>query len=175
MGISLADFSLYSAIGGEALSVLGAYKSSEGTKQGYNYNAAVARNNAQYAEMQAQDAIARGENAVDVSRMKTTQLASRQRALMAAHGVALDEGSPLNILNDTAYMGEHDARTLADNAAKEAWALRRQAANYTDQSSLLSARASDEEPWLNAAGTLLTQSGQVADRWYKYSKTLSPS
>lgn len=173
MSISLADFSLAGEIGGAALSVLGAYKSSAGNKQGYEYNAIVDANNAKFNRMRAADAIARGQTTEDTVRLKTAQLKGKQRASLAARGIALDEGSPLNILNDTDYMGEHDALVVRDNAAKEAWALRQSANNDMSQSALMQSRADAEQPWLNAAGTALTRGGQVADSWYKYSKTLS--
>lgn len=173
MGISLADVSLVGEIGGAALSVLGAYDKSKDNEKAYEYNAAVAANNAKFARMRADDAIARGQTAEDTQRLKTAQLKGKQRALLAAHGVALDEGSPLNILNDTDYMGEHDALVIRDNAAREAWALKQQASNDIDQSKLMTARADDESPWMNAAGTLLSKGGQVADSWYKYNKTQS--
>lgn len=169
--ISLRDVSLAGLVGGAAFSVLGAYNTSKSNKKAYQYNAAVEANNAKFADMQAHDAIARGETAEATSRMKTAQLAGHQRAIMAARGIALDEGSPLNILNDTAYMGEQDARVIRDNAAKEAWALRNQSTNYKSNAALLDARADAENPFLNATGTLLTAGGTVADRWYKYSKS----
>lgn len=171
MSISLSDLSLAGMVGGAAFSILGAYNSSKSNKKAYEYNAVVEQNNAKFAEMQAQDAIARGHNTEAVSRMQTAQLMGKQRATMAARGIALDEGSPLNILNDTAYMGEHDALVIRDNTAKEAWALRNQSKNYSDNAALLQARAEAENPFMNVAGTLLTTGGQVADRWYRNSKT----
>jgi hypothetical protein len=36
-------------------------------------------------------------------------------------------GTPLNLLSDTAQIGEEDAQTIRNNAAREAWGYRNQA------------------------------------------------
>jgi hypothetical protein len=93
-------------------------------------------------------------------------LKSSQRAGFAARGVALDEGSPLAILQDTDMMGEMDALTIRDNAEKEAWGARMQGANYSSDSAMLSARAGAESSTGAAFGSLLTGAGAVASSWY---------
>src|SRR5689334_16302266 len=89
-------------IGGVVGQTVGAYQKSQGDKIAYEYQSKLARNNAQLAEWQAHDAITRGQVAENNQRQKTAQLAGTQRAIMAARGLSLDEGSPLNILSDTA-------------------------------------------------------------------------
>lgn len=168
---SLATASLgLQAVGG-VTSAMGAYSQSKGTKAAYEYQAAVNRNNATLAEWQARDAITRGQRSEQTQRLKTAQLKGSQRARLAANGVAVDEGSALNILNDTDFMGEADALTIRDNAAREAWGHRNQAAGYASDASMLSARAAAESPFKAAAGTLLTSAGSVANSWYRYKTT----
>lgn len=164
--MSGATAATYLSVAGLGMQAYGAYNQSKATKSGYEYQAAVNRNNATLAEWQAQDAIARGQRAEQVQRLKTAQLKGTQRARLAANGVALDEGSALNILNDTDFMGEADAMTIRDNAAREAWGARNQVANYESDASMLSARAAAESPGFAAAGTLLTGAGSVARQWY---------
>jgi len=79
--------------------------------------------------------------------------------------VALDSGSALNILEDTDYMGEQDALTVRNNAAKEAWAYRNQAAGALSDSSMLQSRANAESPGMAGFSSLLTSAGSVASRW----------
>jgi len=164
---TMASASMGLQIAGVASGVLGAYRQSQAAKQAYEYQASVERNNAQITEWQAQDAVTRGQKAEQAQRLKAAQLKSSQRAGFAARGVALDEGSPLNILNDTDYMNELDSLTIRDNAAKEAWGHRVQAGNATSNASMLSARAGAESPLGSAFNTLLTGSGAVADSWYR--------
>lgn len=153
-------------IAGVVSSAQAAYNQSKATKAATEYQAAVDRNNAQRAEWQAQDAITRGQKAEQAQRLKTAQLRSSQRAAFAARGVALDEGSPLAILQDTDYMGELDAQTLKDNAAREAWGHRTQASSYRSNADMLSARAAAESPTGAAFTSLLTNAGAVASSWY---------
>jgi hypothetical protein len=153
-------------VAGLVSGAFGAARQSRATEQAYNYQAAVNRNNAQVAEWQAQDALSRGAKSEQAQRLKVAQLKSAQRAGFAARGVALDEGSPLAILQDSDYMGELDALTIRDNAAKEAWGLRNQGANYSSDASMLSARANAESPTGAAFSTLLTGAGAVASSWY---------
>lgn len=173
MSLSIQDFGLGASIGGAALSILGAYQKSKSDKKAYDYQAQVDQNNAGLAGMQARDAIQRGEINASNQRIRTAQLIGTQRAAMAANGVALDEGSPLRVLDDTAFMGEKDALTILDNSNREAWAIRNQATNYSNNANLLHARADAENPFVNAAGTALTTGGTVADKWYNYSKTIN--
>jgi len=163
----LASISAGLQIAGVVNGAFGASRQAEATQNAYNYQAAVNRNNAQIAEWQAQDAVTRGAKAEQTQRLKAAQLKGSQRAAFAARGVALDEGSPLAILQDTDYMGEMDALTIRDNAAREAWGHRTQGANYSGDASMLSARADAESPSGAAFNTLLTGAGAVADSWYR--------
>lgn len=165
---TLASIGTGLQVAGVVNGVMGASRQAEGTQQAYNYQAQVNANNAKIAEWQAQDALARGSKAEQAQRLKTAQLRSSQRAGFAARGVALDEGSALNILQDTEYMGELDALTIRDNTAKEAWALRNQAAGYSSDASMLQSRANTISPSSAAFDTLLTGAGQVASSWYNY-------
>ncbi len=153
-------------IAGAGASALGAFKGGQNNKGAYQAQAQVAQNNALIAGWQAQDAMARGDRAAHVSGSKTRQLKGSQRAALAANGVDMTEGSALNILTDTDYFGAIDAGTIKDNAAREAWMLRNQAAGYTAQAGMLNDRASDESPWQAAGSSLLTSGGRVAERWY---------
>lgn len=121
----------------------------------------VANVNAGLAQQQATDAIARGQTAEFNQRLKTAQLKSTQTARMAANGVALDSGSPLDVLTSTDVMGEQDALQIRNNAAREAWGYQAQAANYR-------AQGAAANPWAAGIATLLGSSGSVANNWYRY-------
>lgn len=158
-------------IAGLATGVMSARQQAKLTQQGYDYQAQVNKNNAQIAEWQAQDALARGAKAEQNQRLKTSQLAGAQRARLAASGVALDEGSALSILQDTEFMGEMDAANIRDSAQRDAWGYRTQGANYRSDASFLSSRAGSISPNSAAFDTLLTGAGTVADSWYRRSRT----
>lgn len=153
------------AAGGVA-AAYGAYNKSKADQTAYDMQAKVADNNKQYANWQAEDALRRGEKAGVAHQLKTRQLKGTQIARMAERGIDLGEGSALNILTDTDYMGAIDVNTITDNAAKEAWVYRTQAQNYGSNADLLRYRANSENAAGAAAGTLLTSAGNVASRWY---------
>lgn len=152
-----------------------AYRRSAGERQGYEYQSQVARNNAKVAEWQAQDAISRGVAAKQAIQVKKAGVYGAQRAAFASRNVALDEGSALHILTDTLFLGARDENLAEDNAAKEAWALRNQAAGYESNAQFLANRAAQQNPFLDAAGTALTAGGRVASSWYTMrTRTISP-
>lgn len=167
----MCDFNLATAaVGAQAAggvaSAWGAYTKAKGERYAYEQQAIVAENNRQYAMWQAADATARGETAAGRHQMKVAQLKGSQRAALAERGIDLGEGSALDIMSDTDYMGAIDVNTIKDNAGKEAWAYRTQASNYGANADLLRYRAESTSPAGSAFGSLLTSAGSVASSWY---------
>lgn len=148
-----------------AMGAYSAYQQSASSKAAYNYQAAVSRNNSMISEWNAQDAARRGENDLIAQRQKTAALMGTQRATLAGRGIDLSEGTSLNILSDTAYLGEQDALTVKDNTAKNVWAAKVQANNDTANAGLLKMRADSENPMLSGATSLLTGASKVDPKW----------
>ena len=172
---SLETIGLGAQAAGGVMQTYGAYRKSAGEQQGYEYQSQVARNNAQLDEWQAQDALTRGAATRMQIQAKGAQVAGTQRAVFASRNVAVDEGSALNILADTAYGTARDANIATDNAAKEAWALRMHAAVGESNAGFLKARADQQSPFTDAAGTALTSAGRVASSWYTMRRKSSDS
>jgi hypothetical protein len=152
----MSQLGLYSSIAGGISDTFGSVTNAINTRR-------TADMNAQLADQQASDAIARGNDAVFKSNLRTAQLKGTQTATLAAHGVALDQGSALDVLTSTDVMGAADAATLKDNASKEAWGYQAKAANYR-------AEAAASNPWAVGGASLLGAANKVSDRWYKYKK-----
>ncbi|MDZ4051631.1 MAG: hypothetical protein U1D54_15875 [Limnobacter sp.] len=172
---TLASASQGLMIAGTVAGAYGAYNQSKASKASLEYQASVARNNAEYSESQARDAIRRGQVAENDVRRRTAQLRGSQRARLAANGVDLGEGSALNILLDTDYFGELDALNVRDNSNREAAALRTQGSNQIGNANLLDARADMESPIGAALPTLLTGAGAVANSWYRNKSSFTPN
>ncbi|MGP1254927.1 MAG: virion core protein, T7 gp14 family [Kiloniellales bacterium] len=136
-------------------------------RQALDYQRQVAENNAITSERLAEDARERGREEERRQRMTTRDLKGRQTAVLAATGFQADTGSALGILGDTAELGELDALTIRDNAAREAWRFEVQAANDRAQAGLLDVQRSNVQGATIAP--LLGAGGQVADTWYQYS------
>lgn len=90
----------------------------------------VARQNAVLARQKAADAIARGDVASARHGIEVKQAIATQRAAAAANGVAVDEGSALDITLDTAAFGRLDQLTITDNAVREQIAFLDQAKQF---------------------------------------------
>ncbi len=147
---------------GGLLGAAGAYNKSKADKAAYEYDAKVADNNAIISDWQASDAVTRGQVSEGRSKMKTAQLKGSQTASLAARGLDVSEGSALNILQDTQYMGELDAAVIKDNAARESYGFRTEATNSRMKAAVLRARADAESPNRAAFNSLLGGAGQVA-------------
>ncbi len=145
-------------------------------QQAATYNAQVADMNAKISERQARDAVERGQIEEQQQRMKTSQVIGKQRTAMAANGVDLAYGSPLDALVDTATIGELDALTIRANTYREERDIRQQGQNFTTQAGALRAEGENARiagsmgktgGFLNAAGTVL---GGGAEAWKTWKK-----
>ena len=157
---------------GAGVSAVGAIQQSNATAAQARYQAQVARNNSIMAERAAKDAEARGRTAEYNSRIATKRLIGRQRAILAANGVLLDNGSPSDIVADTTALGEVDALTERQNAQREALNYRQQGANFDASAQLYKSQArsaAGSAPW-EVTGTVLNGIGSVADKWYSFKK-----
>lgn len=123
-----------------------------------SYQTAVARNAAQASEYNAQDAERRGAVEEGRQRRKTSLLLGTQQARLAAQGSDL-AGSPLDILGDTAALGEEEVLAARYQAAREAWGQRIQAASQNAQADFLTRSAAmptGADPGLGIARSLLS-------------------
>ena len=159
----------YASIASAAMSAYGAYQGAQAQRDMAKYNEAVARNNATMAEYQAQDAISRGNAAAEEHSRKVAALVGTQRNSMAARGLDISEGTPLDIVSDTETLGSIDQRTIKTNAEKEAWSARVQSGNYANQAGMYKIQAENTSPLMVGAGSLLSGAASVADKWYRTS------
>lgn len=153
-----------------ALTAVGQVQQASAQKGQAKYQAAVARNNQIMAERAAKDAEERGRVDELNRRIQTRQLIGRQRASLAANGVEVGSGSAIDIISDSALIGEVDALTIRNNAAREAQGFRYQGANYGSEARLYDAQRRNISAALPFAvgGTVLGTAGQVSDQWYNY-------
>ena len=139
-------------------------------QQRYDYQAKVNENNKQIAEWQAQDSIDRGSVKEKQHRIKVSQLKGTQRSVLAASGVVVDDGSALDILGDTAELGELDALTIRSNAEREAYDYKVAGMNEGAQAEINRISGQNAASAGRAKGmtSLLSGAGSIADKWYKY-------
>lgn len=77
--------------------------------------------NANVADLQGKDAIARGVESESRFRSGVDIMVGQQRAAAAGANIDVGFGSALDVQADAAYLGELDALTIRTNAAREAW------------------------------------------------------
>lgn len=168
MSMSITAVGLGAA--GTVMGAFGAQNSANSQKATLGYEAAVARNNQTIANYQSDLAVQNGAIAEQNQRLKTASIAGDQRAALAANGVDLGTGSATEVLATTKYMGERDALTIRDNAARQAWAYKNQAAGYGAEAAADLATSDAINPDMAFASSLISGAGQVAGGWYKYNK-----
>lgn len=89
-------------------------------------DAGTAETNRRLSEAQGSDALLRGTKDEARYRRQIAMVAGQQKADFGARNVAVS-GTALDLLSDTAQVGEEDALTIRNNAAREAWGYRNQA------------------------------------------------
>jgi len=129
-----------------------------------NYESSVYNQNADIADMQAHDAIARGREAELRQGMQTKQLVGSQRAALAASGIDPNVGSSAEIQADTNLLGTLDALTIRNNAAREAWGYGTQATQYRGAGAMAKRAGENTAAGLRNQSwtTLLTGGSQLA-------------
>ncbi len=143
---------------GVAAMFAGAGLSAGSSIQSGRFNERVANTNAGFAEMQAIDAEKRGIEDEANMRVRIRQQIGQARAAYASQNVQVGVGSAGETEASIAYMGEKDAITIRNNAAREAWGYRVQAWNYRQKGAM-----AKSESQTRALGTVL---GAASD-YYK--------
>lgn len=127
------------AVAGIAGGVIGGISSYQQGKQQqamYNYQAKVAEENAKIANKNAATERQTGIEEARLQRMKTLQAVGSQQAAMAANGMDVTQGTSLDIIEDTAAMGELDALQIQTNYERKAQSYEAQANNFNNQASM---------------------------------------
>lgn len=116
--------------GAAALGGVGKFLSIRGEYQAGLADEAQLRTNRRLAELEAQDALARGEKDAERVRAEGRQVIGQAKAALGASGAVANSGSALDALVDTARFTEADAQQVRANAMREAWGHRVQGAQY---------------------------------------------
>lgn len=106
---------------------------------------------------QAKARIEAGKVEEQKARINVSKFKGQQKASYGASGVEISTGSPVNVITDTAALGELDALTIKANASADAYNLHVKGVSAAAQGKL-----AKQQGYGNAAGTLLTTYGTVA-------------
>lgn len=148
------------AIAGAAfgLQALGQITAAVTAQRAARFDAQVAENNAELARRLAGDARERGRIEEQRQRLETSRLQGLQAAALAAGGVEVASGSPLQVLADSAGLGELDALQVRANAEREAYRYLLRGDDYDTQAQLSRARGRSAllQGAFRSGGSLLT-------------------
>ncbi len=153
----LAAAAPFIAIAGSVIGAVGTIISAVGQSQAADYNAKVARQNATYAEQSAQQQRQIAAENERRQRLRTTKLLGAQKAGYAKAGVTM-EGSPLEVMAETASQGELDALNIRYGGEVGAYNARVQGSRYRSQAGFYDFESS-RSLWtgiMGAGTTLLT-------------------
>jgi hypothetical protein len=132
----LAVGSVAAGIAGTAFGMYSSHQQGKAMQAQHNYQAHIARNNALIAERNAAEERQAGLEDSRRIRLNTIALMGQQQVAMAANGIDISQGTPLDLLADTATKGELDAQMSVYQAERRALNFETQAGNFTNQSNL---------------------------------------
>lgn len=163
----MCELTTIATIGSAVMSAYGSYQESKAQKQQAEYQAAVARNNQIIADRNAKEIEKRGEIEANRYRAQVRQKMADQMVGLAGQGVDVTTGTSIDLLADSAELGELDAQTIRSNASREAYNQRVAGMNYGAQAGLYQSQADNQSPLMSGVSSLLSGAGTVADRWNK--------
>jgi hypothetical protein len=133
-----------------AIAVAGGVMGAQNAKQEGAFNSSMLTSNSAFKNQTAQETINAGDTSADWQRVRTGQDIGTQRTTQAANGIDVNSGSAAQLQDDTAMIGELDALTIANNAAREAYGYRVQAKQDRLNAAQVKTNASN-----NATGSIL--------------------
>lgn len=114
---------------GSAMST--AYAQSQAERSQGEYQQRISQINAEFAGLQADQAIRRGDKQAAQITQQGDKIRGAQRAAAAASGVDVNSGDAARLQNETAVLSQRDAQQAKANAWMEAWGYRQQAMEQT--------------------------------------------
>jgi len=150
-----------------ATSAYGAYAGGQAQSSMYQYQAGLARMNAQIQKQNAIYATQRGEAEAMQSGMKTRQQIGETLTRQAASGIDVNAGSGIQVRRSEQELGTYDQATLRSNAARAAYGARAQGLMDIEQGRLdeYGARTSAFAGDIKAVSSILGTAGSVSSKW----------
>ena len=113
-----------------------AYQQGKAQQAQYNYQAKVNEENAKIAQENANVQRQQGIEEARLQRIKAASTIGAQKTAMAANGVDVTQGTAVDVISDTAAMGELDALQTQYNYEMKARGYEAQAGNFQNQANL---------------------------------------
>jgi hypothetical protein len=168
---ALAIGGLAASVGKGILGAAGASQSADAEAAADRYKAQVAANNAIIAKRNADEATRTGAVQGETNDLKTKNLVATQLVTQASSGLDVGSGTAVNVRQSAQDIGHLDTLTILHNAMKQSAGFKAQASNFTAESGLDTAAASNAETAgsFNVASSLLGGASSFSDKWASYS------
>lgn len=155
--MAFSDIGAVASIAGAGLGAAGQLKGGQSNAAAANYQAAVAKLNAQMAEQQATQVTEAGEVSATTQSLKGADTAGKIKAAEAASDIDTKTGSAVNVQAGQREASRLDSATVLNNAQVKAYGYRVMSAQDTAQGQLdtLEASGATTGAGLGAAGTIL--------------------
>lgn len=168
-GFSLASIGQIFSV---ASSVFGALTSNSQQNAQAQFAAQQAQRNAELARFYAAEERATGESDARKHALQVRELISRQSRNYAGAGVLPYEGTPLDVVSETAQYGSADTRTIRANAERKARAQELRASGFDQEAQISLSQITS--PIFGVASTLLEAGAPVAAKWYSNNRAFDP-
>ncbi len=167
MAAAAGSIGLGSSLAGGILSAFSASREGESTSQMYNYQAQVARINAQIDRQNADWAQHKGDVEGLQYGMKAGQQFGQIRAAQGASGIDVNSGSAREVQLSQRAITRMDEAQIRENASRTAYDYRTKAVMDENQAGLYSRAASDAASAgrIKAIGSLIGTAGSVSSKW----------
>lgn len=164
---TLTAISIGTAVVGAGVSAYGAMKGGKAQNAMYQYQAGVAKRNAEIAKQNATYELQVGE--VEAQRVGMKSRATQGAIVSKQSGSNLDvnSGTNVNVRDSAAMLGKHDQDTTRSNAARRAYGYELEALRDTTQAELykLSGKNAEDAGELGMWSSLLSGASNVSGKW----------
>ena len=170
VGANLGAIGAITSIGAAGVGAVGAIEQGNATSAADNYNAKIAKANAQIATQSANYAGAAGTAQAEQAGLQSRSKLGAIVANEGASGVDINSGSNLQVQSSARELGELNAITIRSNAARTAYGYQVQGANDTAQSQLdtFAANNATTSGDIGEGSTLLGGLGSAASNYAKF-------
>ena len=181
---AMSSVALALAAGGTAISAFGQIQSGRAAGRAGKLQRAAADSaaeltdyNAAVADIQAEDALLRGQLDEQRFRGQVRGAVGAQRAGFAGGNIDVSSGSAVDVQADAAYLGELDALTIRTNAKREAWGYKVEATDLRKRAEITrkegvnleaAGRQARTAAFIGAGGTVASGTGSLLAARYGF-------
>lgn len=168
----LGEVGIGSTLIGGITSAVSGFVQGEAQKQMYDYQAGIARLNAQIAQQNSDYTLNVGEAQAQRAGLAGGQRMGEIRAAQGASGLDVNSGSAKQVQTSQKQLTQTDVASIRSTAAKTAYNYRVQATGLTAQANLdtVAGQNARTAGMLNAGSSLISTATSVSNEWLRGSQ-----